>query len=218
MPPGTARGIDVSESHHPLLARLYDPLTAPAERLWFANQRRWLAGGLGGQVLELGVGTGAMLPHYERQADEPAILAVEPDSAMRRRAVEKAAAIDLDVAFLGADGTALPLRDASVDAAVCSMVLCTVHDQPAAIDELVRVLRPGGELRVLEHVAAAGWRRRVQAAVAPAWSRLAGGCRLTRPTGEVLRSHPDLEVLELERLEMAVTPVYPFVRGRFHRR
>lgn len=204
--------------YHPVLAAGYDRLTAPAERLWFADQRRRLADGLAGRVLDLGAGTGAMWPHYAAVADDPHVLAVEPDRAMRRRATTRATDLDLAVDLVGADGAHLPLRDASVDVAVASMVLCTVDDPGGTLDELARVVRPGGEVRAFEHVAADGWRRRVQGAVAPAWARVAGGCRLTRSTGEALRGHPAFEVVELERLELAVTPVYPFVRGRFRRR
>lgn len=204
--------------HHPCLAAGYDLLTAPAERRWFADQRRRLADGLTGTVLDLGAGTGAMLPHYAAVADDPTVLAVEPDPAMRRRATATAADLDLEVAFLAADGARLPLRDESVDATVASMVLCTVSDQTATLDELVRVLRAGGELRAFEHVAAEGWRHSVQRTVAPVWERVAGGCQLTRSTGDALAGHPDLEVESLERLSVGMTPVYPFVAARLRRR
>lgn len=204
--------------HHPMFAAGYDLATAPAERLWFRPHRRTLAEGLSGRVLDLGSGTGAMFPYYADGGADPEVLAVEPDPAMRRRARRRGAELDLDVAFIGGDATALGLADASVDAAVFSMVLCTVTDPAAAIDEAVRVLRPGGTVRVFEHVAADGWRRSVQGALAPAWRRVAGGCRLTRATGEALRRHPDLEVETLERIPIGVTPVRPFVRGRLRRR
>ncbi len=203
--------------HHPYLAAGYDLLTAPAERRWFADQRRRLAEGLTGTVLDLGTGTGAMLPYYAAVAENPRVIAVEPDPAMHRRAMATAAELDLDVAFLAADGAHLPLQDDCIDGAVAAMVLCTVANQAAAIDELVRVLRPGGELRAFEHVAAEGWRHTVQRTVAPAWERVAGGCQLTRSTGEALASHPHLEVDSLDRLAVGMTPVYPFVAARLRR-
>jgi ubiquinone/menaquinone biosynthesis C-methylase UbiE len=86
---------------------------------------------------------------------------------------------------------ALPLEDASVDAVVACLVLCTVRSQATALAEIARVLRPGGELRFYEHVAATGTLgRAAQRALdgSGLWPRLAGGCHLTRETESALRT------------------------------
>jgi ubiquinone/menaquinone biosynthesis C-methylase UbiE len=79
---------------------------------------------------------------------------------------------------------ALPVDDASLDAGVVSLVLCSVPDQDAALAELHRTIKPGGELRFYEHVASnRASRRRVQRTLdKTVWPRVAGGCHLTRDT------------------------------------
>ena len=97
------------------------------------------------------------------------------------------------------DGVAgrLPVEDGSFDAAVASLVLCSVADQATALAELHRVLRPGGELRFYEHVAADGTLARGAQRVADAtfWPRVAGGCHLTRETTAAI----DAAGFEIER-------------------
>jgi ubiquinone/menaquinone biosynthesis C-methylase UbiE len=118
-----------------------------------------------------------------------------------RTALARPAPISLNVAVRVMDGTAdrVPLPDESVDAGVASLVLCSVPDQASALAELRRVIRPGGELRFYEHVAAtdprwAQWQRRVD----PVWTRIAGGCHLTRDTCAAIE-HAGFEIVELDR-------------------
>ena len=99
------------------------------------------------------------------------------------RAEEAAADVTVNVRVVDGTASRLRLDDASVDAGVASLVLCSVPDPTAALAELHRVIRPGGELRFYEHVLAhnpkvARWQRRVD----PIWTRLVGGCHLTRDT------------------------------------
>lgn len=201
---------------HPLFAAIYDPATALAERTLFRPHRQYLVRGLDGTVLDLGAGTGAMFPYLTDSS--LALAAVEPDDHMRTRAAQRARSLGLDVDLRSAGATDLPYADDTFDTVIASMVFCTIGDPESALDEAARVLRPGGEFRFLEHVADDGWRQRVQQALAPLWRRLAGGCHLTRRTAALFASHPSFDVLELERRNIGLTPVRPFVRGRLRKR
>jgi ubiquinone/menaquinone biosynthesis C-methylase UbiE len=86
------------------------------------------------------------------------------------------------------DGMRLPFRDGSFDAVAAALVLCTVPDLAGVLAEVRRVLRPGGMLAFLEHVRLPGWKGRLQDLAAPAWRRLAVGCRLNRRTGEAIHA------------------------------
>ncbi|MFW5930054.1 MAG: class I SAM-dependent methyltransferase, partial [Halobacteriota archaeon] len=120
---------------------------------------------------------------------------------------------DVDVEIHGAGAGELPFDDGEVDSVVCSIVLCTVPDPVAAVDEVGRVLRPGGELRFMEHVHADGTVGAVQSLVNPVWKRCAGNCHLDRDTVELLRQHPGLSLVEVEDTGASAALVRPFVRG-----
>ena len=137
---------------------------------------------------------------------------------MRRQALAKAAELGLDVDISEASAESLPYADGQFDTVLASMVFCTIPDVDAALAEVSRVLKPGGELRFFEHVHADGWRGQVQNLAAPIWRRLAGGCRLNRQTVSHLTTLQSFDVLEVERLDLGVTPVWPFVRGRLRKR
>jgi len=199
---------------HPLFATIYDPAMAHAERTLLEPHRKYLAEGLTGTVLDLGAGTGAMFPYFDEAAS---LHATEPDPHMRRRARNRAedrGGIELH----DAGAADLPFPDDHFDAVVSSMVFCTVPDVEQSLAEVRRVLAPGGEFRFLEHVADDGWRETVQTAVAPAWKRVAGGCHLTRRTASRFAGDNAFDVVEMDRFELGVTPVRPFVRGRLRRR
>ncbi|WP_136689577.1 class I SAM-dependent methyltransferase [Halorhabdus amylolytica] len=200
---------------HPLFAAIYDPAMTHAERMILEPHREYLADDLTGTVLDLGAGTGAMFPYFDERAT---VHATEPDPHMRRRARSRIedAAFDVELHDSGAADLSFP--DDHFDAVVSSMVFCTVDDFAASLSEVRRVLRPGGEFRFLEHVADDGWRERVQTTVAPVWKRLAGGCHLTRRTASRFASDDAFDVVEMDRFELGVTPVRPFVRGRLRRR
>jgi ubiquinone/menaquinone biosynthesis C-methylase UbiE len=167
---------------HPIFARLYPRLARAADRGGLAERRAALVADLAGTVLEIGAGSGANFAHYP--ATVTRVVAVEPEPGLRRTA--RAAIADARVPVEVVDGLAerLPLGDASVDAVVCSLVLCSVRDQPAALREIRRVLAPGGRLRFLEHVKAdtPGLARVQRVLDATCWPCLAGGCRTGRDT------------------------------------
>jgi ubiquinone/menaquinone biosynthesis C-methylase UbiE len=164
---------------HPIFAALYDPLGASAERRWMGGRRRRLLTGARGAVLEIGGGTGANLAHY-RDVDRVTI--AEPDPFMLSRIGPKLedARVPVEVSAAGAE--ALPFPDGSFDTVVSTLVLCTVPDQGAALDEVSRILRPGGRLLFIEHVRAAGSMARWQDRLEPLWRRLFGGCHPNRDT------------------------------------
>ena len=171
--------------HHPLFARLYDRLSGRAEEEGQDEHRRELLAGLAGRVIEVGAGNGLNFKHYPAAVSE--VLAVEPESYLRERA--RATAHKAAVAVRVVDGVAdaLPAEEASMDAGVASLVLCSVPDQQRALRELLRVIRPGGELRFYEHVLAASPRlARFQKAATVVWPLFAGGCHPDRNTGEAI--------------------------------
>src|SRR5215212_10569296 len=157
---------------HPIFAALYDPLGASAERRWMGGRRKRLLTGARGAVLEIGGGTGANLEHY-RDVDRVTI--AEPDPFMRHRIGPKLedARVPVEVSAAGAE--ALPFPDGSFDSVVSTLVLCTVPDQEAALEEVRRVLRHGRRLLFIEHVRAAGSAARWQDRLEPLWRRLLGG-------------------------------------------
>ena len=129
---------------------MYPKAAARADRRGAREHRRRLLAGLSGRVLELGAGNGLNFAHYPATVTE--VVAIEPEPNLR--AAAKAAAQNAGVTVTVQPGTAdrLPLEDGEVDAAVASLVLCSVPDQASALAALHRVLRPGGELRFYEHV------------------------------------------------------------------
>ena len=141
--------------------------------------RRTTTAGLHGDVLELGFGSGRNLPYYPPEVSR--VLAVEPADLAWERARGRRDAFGRPVERVGLDGASLPVPDASVDAVVSTWTLCTIPELDAALAEAQRVLRPGGELRFVEHsIAPGGLTRRVQQGVQPVWGRFAGGCHLDR--------------------------------------
>jgi ubiquinone/menaquinone biosynthesis C-methylase UbiE len=191
-------------------APCYDAMLATAEWSWLAQRRRSLLAGLRGVVVEIGAGTGANLPHYPSEDVE--LHLCEPDPDMRA-VLERKLAGRARVTVHAAAAEALPFGDGSVDTVISTLVLCSVADVDRAVAESFRVLRPGGELRFLEHVASEGWRGAVQRGLDPIWHRCAGGCHLHRdPLAAVNRHAP--AVVERD-WPVAMPPfLHPLLVGR----
>ncbi|MBV8950140.1 MAG: class I SAM-dependent methyltransferase [Actinobacteria bacterium] len=184
---------------HPIFARFYQRVSAGLEVAGAAEHRARLLRDLTGRVVEVGAGNGLNFAHYPDTVTE--VVAVEPEPYLRARATEATTRARARVTIRVVDGTAtsLPLPDASVDAAVASLVLCSVPDQPAALAELRRVLRPGGELRFYEHVLATDARlARTQRRLDPIWTHMAGGCHVTRDTAAAIE-HAGFTITECDR-------------------
>lgn len=183
---------------HRSFAAAYDLLTGPAERTILAGRRRRLLADCGGDVLDVGCGTGANFPllaELGRAGRDLRLQATEPDPHMLRRAIRRAARLGLTATFHDAPAEALPFPPASFDFVLSTFVLCTVANPAAAVAEMHRVLRPGGELRFIEHVQARSERgSRWQSRLRGIWATFAGGCQLDRRTGAELQAAPFAEV------------------------
>jgi ubiquinone/menaquinone biosynthesis C-methylase UbiE len=190
-----------------LFAAMYDRFSAKAEKTTFSGHRESLLAGARGDVLEVGSGTGANLGHY---GDGVASLTLtEPSKPMIRRLRRRADQLAPAAKVLRAPAEDLPFEDASFDTVVSTLVLCGVDDQPRALREMRRVLRPGGMLIFMEHV------RSEEPKVARLQDRmnrinhLIVHCDCNRPTLDSIRA-AGFSVRELERGTIEKAP--PFVR------
>jgi ubiquinone/menaquinone biosynthesis C-methylase UbiE len=157
----------------------------PLDALGLAAWRQQVVAPASGRVLEIGIGTGLNLPYYGQDAR---LVAIEPDGEMLRRAMARAEETGQAVALVRASAEALPFVDGAFDAAVATLVFCSVADAAQGLGEARRVLRPGGCLRLLEHVRATPpLMAALQDRLTPTWQRLAAGCRLNRNTLEAAR-------------------------------
>jgi ubiquinone/menaquinone biosynthesis C-methylase UbiE len=172
---------------HPLFARMYPRLSRTAEQRGAAEHRRLLLAGLEGRVIEVGAGHGLNFPYYPLTVTE--LVAVEPEPHLRELAQGTAQRAPIPITIVEGAAEELPAGDDQFDAAVASLVLCSVDDPVAALREITRVLRPGGELRFYEHVISTrpGWARVQRALDATIYTPLAGGCHLARDTGAAIR-------------------------------
>jgi len=141
-------------------------------------RRRALAG-LSGRVVEVGFGSGANVPYYPSAVEQ--VFAIDPALVGRKLAAKRLAASSVPVEFVGLDGAAIPLDDASVDNALSTWTLCTIPDVDVALQEVRRVLRPGGRFVFLEHGLSDDPRVARRQHRYNTWQqRLAGGCHLDR--------------------------------------
>jgi SAM-dependent methyltransferase len=159
--------------------------------------RERVTAGVDGEVLEVGFGSGRNVPFYP--ATTTRVRAVDPATVGRKLAAERVAASPVPVEYVGLDGEALPLPDESVDHVLTTWTLCTIPDVDRALDEIRRVLRPGGALHFLEHgrspdAKVAVWQDRLT----PLQRRIAGGCHLNRPIDDLVRG-AGLEIRTLDR-------------------
>ncbi|WP_225849052.1 class I SAM-dependent methyltransferase [Streptomyces sp. HPF1205] len=192
---------------HPHFARFWAAVAGPGlDRAGIGPHRARLLAGLSGRVVEIGAGNGLTFPYYPPEVTR--VLAVEPEPRLRALAGERARRLAREpggvpageraagvtgttvrpappeVRVVGGRAERLPAASGAFDAAVVCLTLCSVADQAAALAEIRRVLRPGGQLRFLEHVRARtpGMRRVQRAVDATFWPLLCGGCHTGRDT------------------------------------
>ena len=168
---------------NPFFARLWVAISAREPESLRRLRRENLAG-LTGRVLEVGAGTGTNFDFYPDSVTE--VVALEPERRLAARARHAASASPVPVTV--DSGTIEQFSDGrEFDAVVCSLVLCSVDDPERVVSQLYSLLRPGGQLRYLEHVASSGRRARLQRfADATLWPRIAGNCHTHRHTEETI--------------------------------
>ena len=138
-----------------------------------------------GKVLEIGIGSGLNLKHYGDAVES--ITGVDPAAELTAKARRRAEEITAPVEVLGISGESLDLDNNAFDTIVCTWTLCSIPNPYRAVDEMRRVLKPGGQLIFVEHGRSddegiAKWQRRIE----PLWKIIGGGCHLTRRADELL--------------------------------
>jgi ubiquinone/menaquinone biosynthesis C-methylase UbiE len=199
---------------HPIFARFYAWASPRMERAGFGERRDQLLDGLAGRVIEVGAGNGMNFAHYPPEVTR--VVAVEPEPRLRALAEAAEAAVSIEV--VGGTADRLPADDATFDAAVASLVLCSVPDVPAALAEIRRVLRPGAQLRFFEHVRAdtPGLARVQRILDATVWPTFGGGCHPDRDTRAAIEA-AGFTIDEIDQLRIPETripaPTSPHILG-----
>lgn len=199
---------------HPWIARLYDYINVYFEHRQAPAHREYLADGLSGTVVEIGAGTGTMLPYLAQAADSLTYYAVEPDRGMREQAAERLTDVSFEGSIVAGRAEALPLTDDCADAVLVSNVFCSIADVDAALGEIGRVLAPDGEFRFFEHVRSPGIVGRSQDLLTPLWRRAGGNCHLNREFLPQVAEHPALALVAAETHTAGHYPIREFARGR----
>ena len=201
---------------HPLFTWLYQRLARLEKSGPVGQARDEVSSQLHGRLLIVGMGPAQDLHHLPDAVTE--VVGVEPSASMRKAAqphIEAAAEKGLSVEVVDAVAEELPLPDGSVDSVLFAYVLCSVEDPARAVSEALRVLRPGGTIAVLEHVAGSpgSWMRRAQDVISPVWPRLAAGCRCNQDTRAVFEA-AGVDVSGLRQTTMVpIPPVAPALVG-----
>lgn len=144
------------------------------------DKRRQMVPLATGRVLEIGMGSGLNLRHYD-SAKVDFVWGLEPSKGMRRKARNNLKASPVEVKWLDLPGEEIPLDDGSADTIVLTFTLCTIPDPAKALEQMRRVLKPGGTMIFAEHGEAPDEEvRRWQKRLNPLWKKLAGGCNLDR--------------------------------------
>jgi ubiquinone/menaquinone biosynthesis C-methylase UbiE len=202
---------------HPIFARMFSALVASPLGRGMEKDRRRLLEGLSGRVIEVGAGSGANFAFYPAEVEE--VVAVEPEPYFRAKAAQAAEDAPVKVTVMNGTASMLPVPNASFDAAVTSLVLCSVPSVEGALADLYRVLKPGGAFHFYEHVKAergvliGPMQRFVDATF---WPRMTGNCHTSRDTVAAIEA-AGFAIERLQRLELKMlgmpTPVTPHAVG-----
>ncbi len=178
------------------IAPTYDRKISFAEKIQFGGGREWVCSRATGVVLEVAVGTGRNLPLYPRGVN---IIAIELSPAMLAVARQRIADRGIDADLREGDAQSLPFDDNRFDTVVCVLALCAIPDHARAINEMARVLKPGGKLILLDHIGSRWW---------PVWAVQRFIELFTSQMGEYQTRRPlpmlaaaGLEVVESEQLK-----------------
>ncbi len=175
------------------------------------DRKRALLGTLRGTILEIGPGAGPNLAYYPRDIHW---IGVEPNPAMYPYIQKEAQRLGLTIELRDATTEVLPVADASVDAVVSTLVLCSVHHPAEALKEILRVLKPGGQFVFIEHVAAPRdtSTRRIQNLMRPAWAVFGDGCQINRETWTTIEQ-AGFSRVQIEHFKLDVPIVGPHIAG-----
>jgi ubiquinone/menaquinone biosynthesis C-methylase UbiE len=197
-------------TNHPVFSRVYPSIARAGEKGGAGEHRRALLAGLQGRVIEVGAGHGLNFAYYP--ADVSEVLAVEPEPHLRELAQRAAGQVTVRVNVIAGSAEALPAGECEFDAAVASLVLCSVPDQDLALREIHRALQRGAELRFYEHVIARDPRAaRVQRLLdATIYPFLAGGCHCARDTSAAI-GRAGFEIEHEERIAFKPSPLAPVI-------
>lgn len=175
----------------------------PLERAWFGRWRRSLLADLGGEVLEIGPGTGANLKYYPWTVQ--CVTVIDPNSRMIKELHRKANELGWGrrkgrcLRSKVGSGERLPFKGSTFDNVVMTLLLCSVEDPERVVSEASRVLKPGGRLVLIEHQLPMNWPQALLfKALAPFWA-LPSGCRLDRSTESTLSRETSLRMVDVRR-------------------
>ena len=182
-----------------------------AQHRLYGDYKRSLFANLEGTVVEIGPGTGVNLPYVP---DGLRWIGLEPNPHMHGYIREQLAGREIEADLRVDPAQDTGLKDDSVDAVISTLVLCSVPDVRETLAELRRILKPGGRVLFIEHVAADAhtplcW---VQHGIRPLWQAVADGCRPNRDTGRLLRA-AGFSSVEFDRFNIGVPPVSPHIVG-----
>jgi ubiquinone/menaquinone biosynthesis C-methylase UbiE len=190
----------------------YDRQLAKVERAGFGEIRHRLVAGASGRVLEIGAGTGANLDHYGPAVES--LTLTEPEPPMLRRLEPRVRELAPHAIVLRAPAEDLPFDDDSFDTVVSTLVLCGVSDQPRALRELRRVLRPGGRLIFVEHVRSEDPKLARRQDRMNGINRFVACCECNRPTLDSIKA-AGFQIDELEQTTLQKVPSFirPLIAG-----
>lgn len=157
---------------------MYETVTSRYER-YLTSRRERLLSQATGRVVEIGPGCGANLPYYGKIESWTGI---EANPSMRKRLTPRLPSLAVPTEVIAGRAEQLPMANESVDSVVSTLVLCSVHSVDQSLQEIMRVLRPGGRFFFLEHIAAPRhtFAYRTQCLLRGPWSICADGCQLNR--------------------------------------
>ena len=195
---------------HPVFSRIYPHIARAGEKGGATEHRRALLAGLHGRVIEVGAGHGVNFAYYPSTVTE--VVAVEPEAHLRELAQTAAERAGVKIRITAGIAETLPAPDGEFDAAVASLVLCSVPEQSVALGEIHRVLRDQGELRFYEHVIArkpstARIQRALDATIYPF---LTGGCHCARDTAAAI-ARAGFEIEHQEQIAFKPSPLAPTI-------
>jgi len=165
-----------------------------------------------GTVLEIGPGSGINLRYL---AGRPVRwIGIEPNPFMRQHLLKEAGALGIQADVRDGSAEHLPVPENSMDAVISTLVLCSVMDQRRVLEEVLRVLKPGGKFLFIEHVAAPqrSWLRRLQGCIRPLWQRMADGCEPDRETWQAI-ADAGFRESTIERFNAPIPVVKPHMAG-----